>query len=65
LAEQALPEPDRTKKNCEFYYYVGMRRLLNNDLEGARSFFQRSVDTKITTYSEYDRAQIELARLSR
>jgi lipoprotein NlpI len=62
-AEQALPEPDRTKKNCEFLYYTGMQHLLENDVAGARSRFQQSVDTGIVSYSEYERAQAELKRL--
>lgn len=49
---------------CEAYYFAGMMRLVKDDPQGARDFFQKSVATGIKPYNEYRFAQAELDRLS-
>jgi lipoprotein NlpI len=50
-------------QQCEAFYYIGMKRLLNGDKTGARDFFQKSVATGVREYAEYQFAAAELARL--
>jgi hypothetical protein len=50
-------------QQCEAFYYIGIKRLCNGDKAGARDFFQRSVATGVQTYTEYQFANAELARL--
>ncbi len=49
---------------CEAYYFAGMKHLIDGDLNTARDYFQKSVDTGIKDYNEYRFSAAELARLS-
>jgi len=51
-------------KQCELYFYVGQKFLLNGDQAKAREYFQKSVDTGVTEYTEYSFAKRELEALS-
>jgi tetratricopeptide (TPR) repeat protein len=58
--EDVGPAPGR---QCEAFYYIGMKRIFNGDKAGARKFFQKSVATGVREYGEYQLAAAELARL--
>jgi tetratricopeptide (TPR) repeat protein len=70
LDEQALLAAAEKKdavpalsRQCEAFYYIGIKRLFNGDKAGARDFFQKSVATGVREYTEYQFAAAELARL--
>jgi lipoprotein NlpI len=48
---------------CEAFYYIGLKHLLDGDKDGARGFFQDSLATGVRKYSEYRFAAAELTRL--
>lgn len=48
---------------CELYFYAGEKNLLDGDAGRAREFFQKSVDTGVVEFSEYEMAQRSLAGL--
>ena len=50
-------------QRCEAFYYAGMTRLLKGDVAGAREMFQKCVGMGATTFTEYDFAKAELARM--
>jgi tetratricopeptide (TPR) repeat protein len=50
-------------RQCEAFYYIGMKHLCDGDKAGARVFFQKSVATGVQEYTEYQFAAAELARL--
>jgi len=58
--KDAVPALNR---QCEAFYYIGMKRLSNGDKAGARDFFRKSVATGVREYTEYQFAAAELARL--
>jgi lipoprotein NlpI len=59
--QDAVPVSNR---QCEAFYYIGMKRLFNGDRAGARDFFRKSVATGVREYTEYQFAAAELARLA-
>lgn len=52
-----------SERDCEAYYYAGMVRLLNQDLEGAAAHFQKSLDTGELNFYEHHSGIHELRRL--
>jgi tetratricopeptide (TPR) repeat protein len=55
-------------QQCQAFYYIGMMRLANGDIAGARGFLQKSAAIEIadiaqTGFDEHELAQAELARL--
>ena len=50
---------------CEAYFYLGQKALMDGNLDDAKSWFSKSVDTNIVVYREHILAQHELSRLGR
>ena len=67
LAAATTDRDDVTaKRRCEAFYYAGMLRLLaRENAVGARELFEKCVATKVTSFSEYLLAKVELARLDK
>ena len=45
---------------CGAYYYLGVNRLLNGDKEGAKAFFHKTLETRLTRIGPYRSAVAEL-----
>lgn len=56
---------DTQRNLCEAYYYLGERRLMAGDTEGAAQFFTKAVETGITDYIEYYLALRQLENIGR
>jgi len=54
------------RQSCQANFYIGIKHLLNGDSVGAKGFLQKSTDTDVKEYSEYEYqfAKARLARLS-
>jgi hypothetical protein len=50
-------------QQCQAYFYIGSRRLVDGDADGAREFFGRCVDTRQDHFREYRSAVAELERM--
>ncbi|HVU37319.1 MAG TPA: aspartyl protease family protein [Opitutales bacterium] len=61
-AEKKDQEPVNGQR-CEADYYIGIKHLISGDIPGARIFFQKSLASGETDYSEYQFARDELGRL--
>ena len=59
---QPAPEQTARQKECEGYYYIGAKRLVEGDRDGALRLFQKSVDTNVRNYYEWNLARAELRR---
>jgi lipoprotein NlpI len=62
-AARESPAAERRERRCEAHFYIGMERLLSGDRDAARRSFEACIDTGVTTYFEYRRAERELERL--
>jgi lipoprotein NlpI len=52
-------------RQCEAWFYAGMKRLLSGDAATARDYFQRCLATDRKDFDEYNFAAAELALLER
>jgi lipoprotein NlpI len=50
-------------QECQVFFYIGSRRLVDGDADGAREFFGRCVDTRQDNFREYRSAVAELERM--
>jgi len=50
---------------CEAWYYVGVKRLLAGDKNGAADVFRKSRSTNASNFQEYILAGFELKRLGK
>ena len=64
-AADSVEEKKRPEQQCEAWYYVGLKRLLNGDKAGAAEAFRKAVATGEKTTNEYDFAEAELKDLGR
>jgi len=63
LASAAAESPKRTREQrCEAYFYAGTMRLVNGDEKTALACFEKSVDSGIIDFIEYETSRIALAR---
>lgn len=53
----------RLGRECELYFYAGQKALLDRDLDRARSYLRKSVDTGVVEFNEYAMAKRELERI--
>ena len=53
------------EQQCEAWYYVGVKRLMNGDRAGGADAFQKSIATGEKSRSEYDFAKAELKSLGK
>jgi tetratricopeptide (TPR) repeat protein len=64
LQEGSALEGDKVKeKQCEMFYYIGIKHLVSKDPKGAQTFFEKCVATEMKSYKEYQNAFYELKRL--
>jgi lipoprotein NlpI len=49
---------------CEAYYYLGEHRLFEGDREGARKYFQKSIDTEVNWFIEYQLSKVMLRQMN-
>ena len=49
---------------CEAFYYIGEQRLYDGDRDGAREFFQKSIETKSVHFIEYHFSKVMLIQMS-
>lgn len=61
----ASDEEKQHDQQCDAWYYIGMKHLLNGDKTGAADAFQKSVATDVKDENEYDFANAELKRLGK
>jgi len=59
--EAGKPNPSR---ECELYFYAAQKALADQDLNLARSYLRKSLDTGVTEFNEYAMAARELERIS-
>ncbi len=64
LAKSTDPKEDR-EQHCEGYFYLGERALIQKNRAKAIELFKAALDTRLTTFIEYEAAAVELRRLSR
>jgi lipoprotein NlpI len=50
---------------CESLYYVGLKYLFSGNKNGAADIFRKCLATNARTYTEYERAMVELKRLGK
>lgn len=53
------------EQQCEAYFYIGAKDLINGDKTAAAANFKKSVATGVTSFQEYNSAQADLTSLSR
>jgi tetratricopeptide (TPR) repeat protein len=63
LAKKLQVEPVPSQE-CEAFYLIGERHLIQGDTAGARAFFQKCLETGQSDHNEYGFARAELARLA-
>ena len=51
------------EQHCEAYFYIGSKRLVKGDRLGAKVFFNKCEDTKLTNFEEYQSATSESLQL--
>jgi WD40 repeat protein/class 3 adenylate cyclase/tetratricopeptide (TPR) repeat protein/predicted Ser/Thr protein kinase len=54
---------DTPGKECEAYFYIGMKRWVAGDITGARGMLRKCVDTNFRLYFEYEAAKALLSRI--
>jgi len=62
----AMQEPTSLatrKRQCVGYFYLGQYQLAVGDKSKARAYFQKTLESGITSYRQYRAAKIELERL--
>lgn len=65
LKAAAVPGTESTaEQQCEAYYYIGAKDLVNGDKTAAADNFKKSIATHITSFEEYNSAHADLATLS-
>ena len=64
-AADSVEEKKRPEQQCEAWYYVSLKRLLNGDRAGAAEALRKAVATGEKTTNEYDFAEAELKDLGR
>lgn len=64
-AADSVEEKKRPEQQCEAWYYVSLKRLLNGDRAGAGEALRKAVATGEKTTNEYDFAEAELKDLGR
>ena len=47
-------------QKCEAFFFIGEKYLISGNLSEAKKHFEECIDTKVTTYIEYEMAQAEL-----
>jgi lipoprotein NlpI len=55
---------DRTMALTEAYFYIGQYYLAHGDAAKAKDYFEKTRALGVFTYTEYDGAGFELARLA-
>ncbi len=58
--EDAKSRPGR---ECELYFYAAQKALADQDLDKARSYLRKSLDTGVVEFNEYAMAKRELERI--
>lgn len=53
----------RRGRECELYFYAGQKALLDHDLDRARSYLRKSIDTGVVEFNEHAMAKRELERI--
>jgi lipoprotein NlpI len=51
------------EQQCEANYFIGMKRLMQGNKEGAREYLRKAAASSRKDYFECDFARVELARL--
>jgi len=64
-AADSVEGKKRPEQQCEAWYYVSLKRLLNGDRAGAAEALRKAVATGEKTTNEYDFAEAELKDLGR
>jgi lipoprotein NlpI len=64
-AADSVEEKKRPEQQCEAWYYVSLKRLLNGDRAGAAEALRKAVATGEKTTNEYDFAEAELKDFGR
>jgi lipoprotein NlpI len=59
-AASSRDEKVARERQCEAYFYAGTKRLVSGDATTARTYFERAVDTGVTSFTEYASARAEL-----
>lgn len=57
MAREGTQDPSR---QCELYFYAGEKALLDGDLQAARDFFRKTIDTGVVEFNEYAMAKRRL-----
>jgi lipoprotein NlpI len=57
MAREGAQDPSR---QCELYFYAGEKALLDGDLQVARDFFRKTIDTGVVEFNEYAMAKRRL-----
>jgi lipoprotein NlpI/transglutaminase-like putative cysteine protease len=58
-------EDDRSRRGreCELYFYAAQKALADRDLDKARTYLRKSLDTGVVEFNEYAMAKRELERI--
>jgi lipoprotein NlpI len=64
-AIDSFEEKRQREEQCEAWFYIGIKRLLNGDRAGAADAFRKSVATEEKTHNEFDFAKAELKELGK
>jgi lipoprotein NlpI len=62
-AARQSPAETRRERECEANFYLGAKRLIDGDRDGAARLFQAAIDTGVVHFAEYLGARAELARM--
>ena len=64
IAETRDTDPIKQRENeCVAYFFLGQERLVKGDREQAADYFQKTLETGITSFRQYAAAEEELRRL--
>jgi lipoprotein NlpI len=65
LLRSASQGNEALQHKCEAHFYIAHRYLMSHDKGGAKTHFQRCLDTRAADYSEYMAAKVDIARIGR
>ena len=62
-AMDAVEEQKQQERQCEGWFYVGVKRLASGEKVGAPEAFRKSIATNENTRNEYDFSKADLKEL--
>ncbi len=63
-AKKGKDDKARRKRLCEAYFYLGAKRLVSGNRNGAIEYFSKSIATDVRNFIEYDESKAILTQMN-